>query len=942
MASFTDSAPQFNPYVQQLPVEAMVKVGMYKQEKYDKGIEKIQGYIDNIAGLDIYKDVHKEYLQSKLNELGNNISKVAGGDFSNYQLVNSVTGMASQIIKDPVIQNAVGSTARIRKEQETVESAKKSGTLTPDNELKWTKSLNSWANDGDLTSKFTGSYVPYFDVFKFAKETFDAVKPDEMSWDEIFQMGADGKPLKDGNGNLVYSPTMTRMKKEGRFPEKVAQTLQQIFSDPRVSQQLAITGEYDYRNYSPQDLAKKVVNQKDDIMQAYENKLVELRIDKTNGKDVQKQIDNIESALKSVEENYNNYIDMLGKDPDVVRGILYKDDVKERYTTMFGQIKTDQQIVENPAWNQEFKMQQEKNKIKMWEEEQQFNRYKFGREEYWRDKNYTLEEMKILMGGLGKGKSGGVGGATGPAGKVPTLGDMPSDTDINLAFDNDFSRAANDFAAGADEFIWKAAGYSTLPNNINFIKFWTDRGLTESQAISKALDEAAKVAKMSPEEFRVKWGNTAATKYNALSQQERDKNPMLTNLYEGYKKARRNFDDMMSINGTIEKQLALDNTIDKNALKKQQTALNAIPEKQVINYEGKIFELSRQDMSDIAQFAYGRGSAFGFLANDNARTESNNALKRLKARGLEDLAKHIVDSMRLSGGQIIKNPLTAAGSVIRRVFSPTESIAAGMGFGLVPQLVNQVVNLTDVMDESGYSQRLAKRAEIIKKTYGIKPNLNLTLMGEDAETNQNTLYNIKALAGAYKSGQSQNYSGDFSEFSASLSDDPKKNNLQAQIIKDANNNPMVEIVSYGSDGERVGGMTIQPDEALNTFGIDINSLYEPSEVSVLRNKINFNGGRTSAGDPMKKETYIQGDVYYEKNDFPSMMKSDADIKGNIVYSNGAYFPIVYISGNIKDNQGNILKKDQVRMLPGDRSLQGAINKMRDVDPTLAYKILIEK
>jgi hypothetical protein len=32
MASFTDIIPQFNPYVQQLPVEAMVQVGVAKQK----------------------------------------------------------------------------------------------------------------------------------------------------------------------------------------------------------------------------------------------------------------------------------------------------------------------------------------------------------------------------------------------------------------------------------------------------------------------------------------------------------------------------------------------------------------------------------------------------------------------------------------------------------------------------------------------------------------------------------------------------------------------------------------------------------------------------------------------------------------------------------------------------------------------------------------------
>jgi hypothetical protein len=82
MASFTDIIPQFNPYVQQLPVEAMVQVGMEKQKRYDEGIQKIQSQIDTVAGLDISKPLHKMYLQSKLNELGNNLKTVAAGDFS--------------------------------------------------------------------------------------------------------------------------------------------------------------------------------------------------------------------------------------------------------------------------------------------------------------------------------------------------------------------------------------------------------------------------------------------------------------------------------------------------------------------------------------------------------------------------------------------------------------------------------------------------------------------------------------------------------------------------------------------------------------------------------------------------------------------------------------------------------------------------------------------
>ena len=87
MASFTDNIQHltnFTPYRQQLPLDEMKQVGMYKQAKYEEGVQKIQTNIDNIAGLDIGRDIDKTYLQSKLNQLGNDLTSVAAGDFSNF------------------------------------------------------------------------------------------------------------------------------------------------------------------------------------------------------------------------------------------------------------------------------------------------------------------------------------------------------------------------------------------------------------------------------------------------------------------------------------------------------------------------------------------------------------------------------------------------------------------------------------------------------------------------------------------------------------------------------------------------------------------------------------------------------------------------------------------------------------------------------------------
>ena len=167
MASYTDTpltANSFRPYVQQLPVEAMVSVGTQKQHQYDEGYQRIQSQIDKVAGLSILRPNDREYLQSKMNELGNNLRMVSMGDFSNYQLVNQVGGMVNQVGRDPFIQTAVISTAKIQKELSTIETLRKEGKSDKNNEAYFhEKFLNPYMNAGlkDADGKpvsFNGSF----------------------------------------------------------------------------------------------------------------------------------------------------------------------------------------------------------------------------------------------------------------------------------------------------------------------------------------------------------------------------------------------------------------------------------------------------------------------------------------------------------------------------------------------------------------------------------------------------------------------------------------------------------------------------------------------------------------------------------------------------------------------------------------------------------------
>jgi hypothetical protein len=199
MASYTDKTPTFNPYVEQLPIEAMVQVGMEKQKQYNEGIEKIQTNIDNVAGLDIMKTEHQNYLESKLNKLGNDLKYVAAADFSNFQLVNSVSGMTNEIVKDPIVQGAVYSTKVVRKGQNNMETAKKAGKSSVQNEARFNYDVSNWLNDGDMSTKFNGEYVDYIDIDKKLRDVAEKIHEVDNSFEIPFK--------RDNAGNTLYYKT---------------------------------------------------------------------------------------------------------------------------------------------------------------------------------------------------------------------------------------------------------------------------------------------------------------------------------------------------------------------------------------------------------------------------------------------------------------------------------------------------------------------------------------------------------------------------------------------------------------------------------------------------------------------------------------------------------------------------------------------------------------
>ena len=251
MASFTDQIMQFRPYVQQLPLEAMAQVGMYKQQKYEEGVQRIQSQIDQVAGLPVTTDADKAYLQSKLNELGGKLKTVAAGDFSNFQLVNSVGGMATQIIRDPIIQNAVSSTAWYRKQQADMEKAISEGKASQANIKDFNDKASVWLSSTKPGAVFRDRYTPYRDINKTALETIKSLHPNLQNLDIPYVI-KNGKIDRNAIANAIE-----RSKVKGITEGQIETAIRAAFT-PDDYNQLAIDANYTFSGVTPDQLIKAV------------------------------------------------------------------------------------------------------------------------------------------------------------------------------------------------------------------------------------------------------------------------------------------------------------------------------------------------------------------------------------------------------------------------------------------------------------------------------------------------------------------------------------------------------------------------------------------------------------------------------------------------------------------------------------------------------------
>jgi len=353
MANFTEIQPiRYKDYVSTAPIDAMTTVGMQREQQLAQGIQKVNDYVTKVAGVDIIRDVDKQYLQSSLKSLTQGVTKTLSGDFSDARIVNQITGAATQIYKDPIVQNGIVSTANLRKGQSEMDAARKTGKSNPNNEDYFINKAQKYIASQNPEESFNDTYKPYVDVLAKVTELTSKAGIDSKVVDYIY------------NNKGLPTDVMTEQEYKTNMP-KIKAAIDAVFADGSVRQQLQIDGWAKYRNVDATELFNPFV----DKYNALGNKITQDQMDlqvltsASNIKPEQKlEYEEKEKELKQVLVNSKTEFDQLQNlaltNPDGFKELLYSTDLKDNLINTLSTTSTSTTYKTNPAMEQYMKIVQ--------------------------------------------------------------------------------------------------------------------------------------------------------------------------------------------------------------------------------------------------------------------------------------------------------------------------------------------------------------------------------------------------------------------------------------------------------------------------------------------------------------------------------------------------------------------------------------------------------
>ena len=235
------------------------KAQTYKQTAYNTKFAEMQKLINTYAGVDLLRDIDKNYLGERLNTLVDYINNANGPiDWGQNTIYNQIESFVGQAL-DTNVMRAISSTQMYRNHQAEMAEYKKNKPEMYSLQNDWlaTRDLNRYLTSNQIGDVYQHqAYTPYFD---YKKEILANTKL-------LKDFGAEAY-VDPQSGDMYFRRIDTR---ERISPEKAAEFVDAIIGE-RGRQQMSIDGMYHYRNHTDEDLSKQYKTYLNDAAKGYED-----------------------------------------------------------------------------------------------------------------------------------------------------------------------------------------------------------------------------------------------------------------------------------------------------------------------------------------------------------------------------------------------------------------------------------------------------------------------------------------------------------------------------------------------------------------------------------------------------------------------------------------------------------------------------------------------
>lgn len=421
LASFIESTPfQFTPYRPESPVDAELYVGAQKQQAFQEGIQRVQGYVDNLYGLPLDNPADREYLQAKISQMKGAVDKSVSGDFSDSLLANQIGGLARQIAADPAIKAGVASTSNYRAGLAAIEQSKKDGKYALANEDDFRTEANKWLNDGKAGAVFNYSYTPHTDYNGKILKVLKDAGYDENTSEMPYVTDSMGNPLRDENGHQVLDTV--KIQRYIKDNSSQVGALIRATLTPDDYKQMAIDGKYQYKGYTPQQLKEGWDGTFKDQDAAYTSKRLDLLKELSFEKDPDKikqinaQLDDIQNKYSNLSNQYSKGIKLLSENPEQFKQQLFTNSYLANIDKALTTTISKTQEMESPRW-------------RAWFDEQKFKDQQFrdNRDYDLKLKDYELKQGELQWKMAGSPTAGEGNGISFPGRMDVPKGDLVQD-----------------------------------------------------------------------------------------------------------------------------------------------------------------------------------------------------------------------------------------------------------------------------------------------------------------------------------------------------------------------------------------------------------------------------------------------------------------------------------------------------------------------------------